>query len=117
MSPRDRARQVTMDDEYSRKLLTYSILVVIAAVFTAGSPILFFIKLPGAAALTLGIVAIVLFIYATAWFGSYLKLDGPQWVAAVSLALLAYVGSVIYMITRQPDEAHQRVSVDAQGTP
>jgi hypothetical protein len=104
------------DDEYRRKLLIYSILVVLAAVFSAGSPILFFIKLPGAAALTLGIVAVVLFIYATAWFGSYLKLDGLQWLAAIALALLAYVGSVIYMVTRQPDEASQRVSAGAQSS-
>jgi len=105
-----------MDDEYRRKLLTYSILVVIAAVCSAGSPVLFFIRMPGAAALTLGIVAIVLFIYATAWFGSYLKLDGPQWLAVTLLALLAYVGSVIYMLTRQPDETPQRVSAGAQST-
>jgi hypothetical protein len=105
-----------MDDEYHRKVLTYSILVVIAAVCSAGSPVLFFIKLPGAAALTLGIVAIVLFIYATAWFGTYLKLDGPQWLAAILLALLAYVGSVIYMLTRQPNEAPQGVSADARST-
>jgi hypothetical protein len=104
------------DEEYRRKLLTYSILVVVAAVCSAGSPILFFINLPGAAALTLGIVAIVLFIYATAWFGTYLKLDGPQWLAAILLALLAYMGSVIYMITRQPSEASQRASAGAQST-
>ena len=112
-----RIRRFTMDDdEYRRKLLIYSILVVLAAVCSAGSPILFFIKLPGAAALTLGIVAMVLFIYATAWFGAYLKLDGPQWLAAILLALLAYVGSVIYLITRQPNEASERVSAGAQGT-
>jgi len=103
-----------MDEEYRKKLWTYSALVVAAAVFSAGLPILFFIKLPGAAALTLGIVAIVLFIYATAWFGAYLKLDGPQWLAAILLALLAYVGSVIYLVTRQRNEAPERVSAGVQ---
>jgi len=55
---------------------------------------------PGAASLTLVIVAVVLFLYATFWFGSYLKLDGSQWVAAILLLLLTWVGSVIYMLTR-----------------
>jgi low temperature requirement protein LtrA len=91
------------ENEYRRKLWTYSILVVVAAVFSSGTPILFFIKLPGAAALTLGVVAIVLFIYATFWFGSYLKLDRMQWLAAILLLLLAWVGSVIYLITREPN--------------
>jgi len=93
------------NEEYRKKLWTYTVLVIIAALFTAGSPILFFVKLSGAAALTLGLAAIVLFIYATAWFGSYLKLDGTQWLVTILLALLAYVGSVIYLITRQPNEA------------
>jgi hypothetical protein len=105
------------DDEYRRRLWTYSVLVVIAAVFTSGSPILFFFKLPGAAALTLGLAAIVLFIYATAWFGSYLKLDGTQWLAAILLALLAYVGSVIYLVTRQPNEEAAKASAAPDGAP
>jgi hypothetical protein len=95
-------------DEYHRKLLTYSVLVVIAALFTSGSPVLFFVKLPGAAALALGLAAIVLFIYATAWFGSYLRLDRTQWLVTIVLVLLAYVGSVIYLVTRQPYEARQK---------
>lgn len=103
------------NDEYRRRLWTYTVLVVIAAVFTSGSPILFFVKLPGAAALTLGLAAIVLFIYATAWFGSYLKLDGTQWLVTILLALLAYVGSVIYLATRQPNDAVESVSADTEG--
>lgn len=91
------------DEEYSRKLLTYSILVVIAAVCSSGTPLLAFVNLPGAWAVTLGIVALVLFIYATAWFGSYLRLTGSQWAIAILLALLAWVGSVIYLVTRKPN--------------
>jgi hypothetical protein len=95
-----------MDDgEYSKKLLIYSILVVLAAVCSSGTPLLAFVDLPVAWTITLGITAIVLFIYATAWFGSYLKLTGAQWAVAVLLALLAWVGSVIYMVTRKPNEA------------
>jgi hypothetical protein len=103
------------NEEYRKKLWTYTILVVIAALFTSGSPILFFVKLPGAAALTLGLAAIVLFIYATAWFGSYLKLDGTQWLVTILLALLAYVGSVIYLVTRQPNEASERARAGTEG--
>jgi hypothetical protein len=95
-----------MDDgEYSKKLLTYSILVVLAAICSSGTPLLAFVDLPGAWTVTLGIAAIVLFIYATAWFGSYLRLTGTQWVIAILLALLAWVGSVIYLVTRRPNAA------------
>ncbi len=93
-----------MDDEvYRKKLLTYSVLVVLAAVFSSSTPLLVFVDLPGAWTVTLGIAAIVLFIYATAWFGSYLRLTGAQWAIAVLLALLAWVGSVIYLVTRKPN--------------
>lgn len=85
--------------------MTYSVLVVLAAVCTSGTPLLVFIDMPAAATITLGIVAIVVFIYATAWFGSYLRLSGAQWAAAVLLALLAWVGSVIYLVTRTPNRA------------
>lgn len=102
------------NEEYRKKLWTYTVLIIIAAVFTSGSPVLFFFKLSGAAALTLGLAAIVLFIYATAWFGSYLKLDGTQWLVTILLALLAYVGSVIYLITRQPNEAAEAGTEQAQ---
>lgn len=95
-----------MDDkEYRGKLWTYSVLVVIAAVCTSGTPLLVFVHMPGAVTIIFGIVAIVLFIYATVWFGSYLRLTGPQWLAAILLALLAWVGSVIYLITREPNPA------------
>jgi len=95
-----------MDDkEYRSKLMTYSILVVIAAVCTLGTPLLAFVDLPGVWTVLLGIVAIVLFIYATVWFGSYLKLTSTQWVVAILLALLAWIASAIYMITRAPNQA------------
>ncbi len=104
-----RRRELMKNDEYRKRFRTYSIIVVIASICASGSPILAFVKLPGAASLTLAIVAVVLFLYATFWFGSYLKLDGSQWVAAILLLLLAWVGSVIYMLTRVP------VGSDEQG--
>lgn len=89
------------EEEYRRRLWTYSILVIVGSICASGSPILAFVKLPGSASIALAIVAVVLFIYATFWFGSYLRLDGSQWLAAILLLLLAWVGSVIYLITRE----------------
>ncbi len=88
--------------EYSRRLWTYSVLVVLAGFFSAGTPILMFLKLPGAVSLTFSIIAVVLFVYATVWFGSYLKLEPEQWVVVVLLAILAWVGTVVYLLTRRP---------------
>jgi len=104
-----RRRELREDDEYGKRFWTYSVIVVIASICAFSSPVLMFVKLPGAASLTLVIVAVVLFLYATFWFGSYLKLDGSQWVAAILLLLLTWVGSVIYMLTRVP------VGSDEQG--
>jgi hypothetical protein len=93
-----------MDDkQYRRKLLIYSVMVVVASICGSGTPILAFVKLPSAAAIALGIAALFLFIYATIWFGSYLKLTSVQWFAAIALLLLAWAGSAIYMVTRKPN--------------
>ena len=90
------------DKQYSQKLLVYSVMVIVASLCASGTPILAFIKLPSAASIGLGIAALFLFIYATIWFGSYLKLMSAQWLAAIALLPLARVGSAIYMVTRKP---------------
>jgi len=90
------------NEQYSQKLLVYSVMVVVASICASGTPILAFINLPSAASIGLGITALFLFIYATIWFGSYLKLSNMQWLAAIALLLLAWAGSAIYMATRRP---------------
>jgi len=95
------------DKQYRQKLLIYSVMVIVASICASGTPILAFIKLPSAASIGLGIAALFLFIYATIWFGSYLKLTSTQWLAAIALLLLAWAGSAIYIVTRDPN-----VSVD-----
>lgn len=91
------------DKQYRRKLWTYSVLVVIASVCSSGTLLLAFLDLPSASKIALGIGAVVLFVYATIWFGNYLRLTGKQWLAALLLLLLAWTGSALYMATRKPN--------------
>lgn len=63
---------------------------------------LMFLRLPGALSVTFGIIAFVIFLYATIWYGSYLGLRPGQWALVALLALLAWIGTVVYLLTRKP---------------
>jgi len=91
------------DRQYRKRLWFYSILVVIASICGLGTPLLKSIHANSAVSWVLGIMAVVLFLFATVNFGIFLKLKGRQWVAAILLLLLAWVGSVIYLTTRKPN--------------
>ena len=91
------------DGTHNKRLWVYSILIVLASLCVSGTPILLFVKLSTWTAIGLGIAGFVIFIYATIWFGNYLKLTGSQWFAAFGLLVLAWAGSAIYLVTRKPN--------------
>lgn len=93
-----------MDEKkYRKELWIYSVLVVLASVCGLGSPLIAGAKLSSVITWTLGIVAVVLFVFAMIKFGIALKLKGRQWAAAILLLVLAWTGSIIYMTTRKPN--------------
>ena len=57
----------------------------------------------GVLSLVFAITAAVIFLYATFWFGTYLQLTVTQWMIAVGLLPLAWVGSALYLVTRVPN--------------
>ncbi|MBN1289613.1 MAG: hypothetical protein JXA49_08265 [Actinobacteria bacterium] len=92
------------DKAYKRELWIYSVLVVVASFFAFGTSVLSaLITLDSTLAWILPIASVVLFLFATAKFGVYLKLNSRQWLIAIVLLLLAWVGSVIYLVTRKPN--------------
>ena len=90
------------DSQYRRNLWIYAVMIVVASVFSFGTPLLMFLKPSSGAYIALALISIVLFLYATVWFGSYLRLNAVEWLAAVLLLLVAGAGSAIYMVTRKP---------------
>jgi hypothetical protein len=93
------------DKAYNRELWIYSVLVVLASIFAFGTTLLgAFITLNSTLAWILSIVSVFLFLFATAKFAIFLKLTAKQWVIAILLLLLAWVGSVIYLVTRKPNQ-------------
>ncbi|MBN1288858.1 MAG: hypothetical protein JXA49_04385 [Actinobacteria bacterium] len=94
-----------MDDKaYKRELWIYSVLVVVASIFAFGTSVLSaLITLNSTLAWILSIASVVLFLFATVKFAVYLKLNSRQWLIAIVLLLLAWVGSVIYLVTRKPN--------------
>jgi hypothetical protein len=98
------SKEVLMDDnQYRNKLLIYAVLIVVASICSFGTPLLIFFKPKSSWAIALALIAIILFLYATVWFGSYLQLNALQWLATVLLLLVSGAGSSIYLITRKPN--------------
>ncbi len=96
-----------MDEKkYRRELWIYSVLVVVASIFAVGlSVVSSWIDLNPTLSWIFSILAVVLFIFATVRFALFLRLKPKQWLAAILLLLLAWVGSVIYIVTRKPGPA------------
>lgn len=94
-----------MDEKtYKRELWIYSVVVVTASIFAFGTSLLSaLITLNSVLAWVLSIASVVLFLFATVRFALFLKLDSKQWLIAIILLLLAWVGSVIYLVTRKPN--------------
>lgn len=95
-----------MDEKtYRRELWIYSVLVVVASIFAVGlSVVSSWVNLNPTLSWIFSVLAIVLFLFATVRFALFLHLKPKQWVAAILLLLLAWVGSVIYLVTRKPGQ-------------
>ena len=96
-----------MDDKkYRRELWVYSVMVVVASILAVGTSVTSSaVSMNSTLSWVLSIVAAVLFLFATVRFAVVLQLKPKQWLAAILLLLLAWVGSVIYLVTRTPNQA------------
>lgn len=93
-----------MDKDYRKELWIYSILVIIATIASGITGLLWNWDVNSVLNTVIAIAGFLIFFYATVRFAIALELKPRQWLAAIGLMLLFYVGSILYMTTRQPPQ-------------
>lgn len=89
-------------ENYNKELWIYSIMVIIATIASGITGITWSWQSNDWVNVITPIIGFVIFLYATIRLALFLNLKPRQWVAALVLVLLFYVGSVLYMTTRKP---------------
>ena len=90
---------------YKKELWIYAILVIIACIASGITGLSWGWHTNNTLGAIISVGGLLLFLFATIRFALFLQLKPQQWVVAILLIVLLYVGSVIYMTTRTPPGA------------